>query len=245
MDIEIEPARFQKMLANVLLHKQGAALDANIASFTTKGVVFKDISLGVVIINAVYSKDYFFKYGFETSEKVPFSKTLLEEMKHGFRDEKMRAFTEGDKIVIQGKIDRYEENLPDIKPVEVEAEYRIDRKVGIVPKNPKVLAQIQTDADIIKSVARSEAVTFKCDSNKIIAFVEGVGVFSKEIVPSDKTDELTEFDMAFSAKLLGDMAAQFSDKIWLTFTLNEEGNTGVTFSQRGKDFLLSYSLSSR
>lgn len=250
MEITIEPSKFQGLMGNVLLQHQGIALDANVAQFTSKGVSFKDISLEVLIINAVFAKGFFLNYSAD-DEEVPFSKSLLEQLKYGFgNDEKVRVFTHEGKIHIEGKTDRYEEDLIDVEPVPPPTEFITDKILGIVPADFPANTQILIKPDALSGLPKSEALHFVCDGKKLDVIVEDVGKFTREIVPvkvkTTKTEKggnkkiIGELDMIFDAKLFGDVLSQFSGQVWLTF-----GKDGIVFSQREKNHMLTYCLTSR
>ena len=250
MEIAIEPSKFQRLMGNVLLQHQGVALDAHVAQFTNKGVSFKDISLEVLIINAVFAKGFFLNYSAD-DEEVPLSKSLLEQLKYGFgNDEKIRVFTHEGKIHIEGKTDRYEEDLMDVEAVPPPTEFITDKILGIIPKKFPPNTQILIKPDSLSGLPKSEALHFVCDGKKLDVIVEDVGKFTKEIVPvkirTTKTEKggnkkiIGELDMIFDAKLFGDVLSQFSGQVWLTF-----GPDGVIFSQREKNHMLTYCLTSR
>jgi len=250
MEIAIEPSKFQRLMGNVLLQHQGVALDTNIAQFTSKGVSFKDISLEVLIINAVFAKGFFLNYS-ANDEEVPFSKSLLEQLKYGFgNDEKVKVFTHEGKIHIEGKTDRYEEDLMDVEPVPPPMEFVTDKILGIIAKNFVANTQILIKPDALSGLPKSEALHFVCDGKKLDVIVEDVGKFTREIIPvkigTTRTDKggnkkiIGELDMIFDAKLFGDVLSQFSGQVWLTF-----GKDGITFSQREKNHMLTYCLTSR
>jgi hypothetical protein len=251
MEITIEPSKFQRLMGNVLLQHQGVALDANVAQFTENGVSFNDISLEVVIINAVFGKGFFLNYSTDDDEEVPFSKSLLEQMKYGFGDdEKVRVFTHEGKIHIEGKTDRYEENLMDIEATPAPNKFSTDDVLGIIPTKFVTNTQILINPDVLSGLQKSEALHFVCDGKKLDVIVEDVGKFTKEIIPvkigTKKTDKggnkkvIGELDMVFDAKLFKDVLNQFGGEVWLSF-----GKDGVVFSQRDDDHMLTYCLTSR
>lgn len=252
MEIAIEPSKFQRLMGNVLLQHQGVALDANVAHFTDKGVAFNDISLEVVIMSIVFAKGFFLDYSTDGDEEVPLSKSLLEQLKYGFgNDEKVRVFTHEGKIHIEGKTDRYEEDLMDIEATPAPTEFATDKILGIIPTDFAANTQILINPDVLSGLPKSEALHFVCDGKKLDVIVEDVGKFTKEIVPvkvgTTKTDKggnkkvIGELDMIFDAKLFGDVLSQFAGgEVWLTF-----GTDGVVFSQREKDHMLTYCLTSR
>jgi len=239
MRVKIEPNRFRGMLENVLLHHGGTELDANVGVFTDKGVSFKDISLEVVSIVAIYDKKYFMECDTE-EENVAFSKSLLQQMTNSFKnDEGIAVFTEGEKIHLEGKKERYEESLTVIEQEELPWDIVNDVKLGAVPKNLNAEIQVLIDPGLIKNLPKAGDYLFRSDGDILELIIEDeIGKYTKEITPSKK-GILEEFEVTFESSYFDKVLSQFTGEVWLS--MNE---AAAVFSQKTKDFMLTYAIGS-
>ncbi len=239
MKMKIEPNRFKRMLENVLLYHGGTELDANVGVFTDKGVSFKDISLEVVTVIAMYGKKYFMEYEI-AEDGVAFSKSLLAQMRDSFKtDESITVFTEGEKIHLAGKKERYEESLTIIEQVELPWEVVNDATLGVVPKklNPEI--QVLIDPGVLRNLPKTGDYLFRSDGEKLELIIEDeVGKYTKEITLSKK-EKLEEFEVRFESSYFNKVLSQFTGEVWLS--MNE---VAAVFSQKTKDFMLTYIVGS-
>ena|GEM_PF-3619605 len=277
----IEPNRFQRLLENVLMYHQNVELDAIAGLFNPKGASFFDMSLEVLLLNSTFSSKYFLEYKCNEKEvKVPLSKSLLEWMKQAFgNDEKITVTVTEQKISIEGKTEKYEEDLTEVemKPPtmafvahedDVESfEYeegeefpfellkddsvvtigkkeiemgKIIKGKGILPKKLNPTVQVLIKSEALAGLPKVEQYRIHCDkkSGEIKISIEGVGKYTKE-VKLQRTELIEDLEMVFGSKYFNKVVAQFSGELWLT--LRPEA---AVFSQKNKDSLLTYLLSS-
>jgi len=259
----IEPNRFQRMLENVLMYHKQVELDAIAGRFLPAGALFTDTSLEVMFLSAVFGASYFLEYECTEETTVPFSKSLIDWMKVAFtEDEKVEVVVTEKKILIQGKTENYEEELTDIEtkspsiafvvhqddiaflgeePGDLGIEILDDATIrgkGIVPKKLSPTAQLLVKADSLKGLpTTAENVKLACKDGHIRVTVEGVGSYTKSILPQ-KADLSKDIEMTFSYKYLMKAVVQFEGEVWLTLRKD-----AAVFSQRNKNSLVSYLLS--
>ena len=259
----IEPNRFQRMLENVLMYHKQVELDAIAGRFLPAGALFMDTSLEVMFLSAVFSASYYLEYECTEETMVPFSKSLIDWMKVAFtEDDKVEVIVTEKKILIQGKMEKYEEDLTEIEakapsipfavhqddiaclgeePGDLGIEVLDDASIrgkGIVPKKLNPTAQLLVKVDSLKGLPTAENVKLACEDGEIQVTVEGVGSYTKTIKPQ-KTDLSKDIAMTFSYKYLMKAVVQFDGEVWMTLRKD-----AVVFSQRNKDSLVSYLLSS-
>lgn len=235
----VEPNRFQRLLENVLVYHAKPELDAHVGVFSTKGIIFRDISLEALAINAVFSSEYFLEFEAEKDEQIPFSKSLLDTMKTSFKnDEKIEVRTEKDKIYLQGKLERYEEPLIEAEPSEFPIDFMTHKTMGLLPKDLDPVVQILVKSDILSGLPKSDTLLFTCDGKQLSVVVEDVGKFTKVITPSKKK-VLGDIEMSFGSEYFNKIINQFTGDVWLTLRQD-----AMILSQRSKDYMLTYMLSS-
>ena len=123
MKITVEPSKFRRLLENILIHRGDVELDTNVGTFTSTRVEFRDVSLEVMSIAAIYENHFFVAYD-ASDEQVPFSKSLLEQMKGGFGTSKvMTVYTKDEKIHLEGETEHYEEPFTETVPGDFPIEF--------------------------------------------------------------------------------------------------------------------------
>ncbi len=238
MRIVLEPSQCRRLLENVLLYHGGAELDSNLGVFTSEKVVFKDLDLEVVGVYAAYDRSFFITYDVD-NESVPFSKSLLDQMRRGFgTGEQVTIWTEGDKIHLKGKGERYEEPLTEIISGDFPISFTEDMTVGLVPKSLVAKVQILVESSVLAGLPKAENYLFKCDGETLKIVVQDVGKYTREFTPIVER-EMNELEVEFEAGYFSNVASQFAGDVWLS--LNEEA---AVFSQRLDASRLTYILGS-
>lgn len=238
MRISIEPARFRRMLENVLLYHGGVELDSNIGIFTPKKVEFRDMSLDVISVYAAYAKKFFLDYE-EVDEEVPLSKSLLEQMRQGFSsDKQITVRTEANKVHLEGAKEHYDETLIEATVADIPIEFTVDKTLGLVPKNLNADIQVLVKANELTGLPKAENYLFHCDGDKLSVVIEDVGKYTREITPV-KSVTMKEWEIKFDAGYFMKVASQFSGDVWLTLRPD-----AAVLSQKLKDSMLTYMISS-
>ena len=238
MKIVIEPSRGRKLLENILLYHGGAELDSNIGVFTPEKVEFQDIGLEVVGVYASYDREFFVSYE-AGDESVPFSKSLLNQMRRGFGvGEQVTIWTEADKIHLAGKGERYEEPLTEVTPGDFPISFREDPTVGLLPLSLEAKVQVQIEASVLAGLPKAENYLFKCDGQRLEVIIEDVGKYTREFTPY-VAREMNELEVEFEAGYFANASSQFSGDVWLS--LSEDC---AVFSQRLEGSRLTYMLGS-
>ena len=236
MKVSIDPGHFRRMLENVLIHRGDVELDTNVGTFTPNRAEFRDVSLEVVSVYAVYNREFFIEYD-ASGEQVPLSKSLLEQMKRGFgAGEVMTVYTEDEKIHLEGETEHYEEPFTETVPGDFPIEFVEDDMLGLVPMNLNAMVQIEADAEDLANLPKAEEYLFRCDGKRLEVIVEDVGKYTKKIVPNIE-NSMDEVEVKFNAAYYGKVSNQFNGKVWLS--LNEDA---AVFSQKKDDCMLTYML---
>ncbi|MBU1037412.1 hypothetical protein KKF32_05345 [Patescibacteria group bacterium] len=236
MKITVDPSYFRRMLNNVLIFHGDVELDTNVGNFTPSRVEFRDVSLEIMSIYAVYNREFFIDY-YATGEQIPLSKSILEQMKRGFGTGKfMSVYTADEKIHLEGETEHYEENLIEVAPADFPIEFIEDDILGLVPKNLNATVQIETDAEALTNLPKAEEYLFRCDGTKLEVIVEDVGKYTKTIVPNIERS-MGELEVKFNAAYYGKVSSQFSGEVWIS--LNEDA---AVFSQKKDSCMLTYML---
>lgn len=245
MKVDIDPRFFRQMLNNVLIYHGDVELDSNIGVFTPTQVEFKDVSLEILSIYAIYNEDFFLDY-YATEERVPLSQSLLEQMRRGFSKGKiMKVYTENDKIHLDCETEHYEETLIGVAPVDFPIPFREDDMLGLVPTNLNAIVQLEVEAKELANLPKAKEYLFRCDGRKLEVVVEDVGRYTKKIVPNIERS-MDELEVTFEASYFAKAANQFigdgisSNEVWLS--LNEDV---AVFSQRNPSHTLTYMLGSQ
>lgn len=238
MKVKIEPSRLQYLLENTLLHHKVTGLDSVVGHFTPKGVSFADLSLEVLAIKAVFNKTFFLSYEAE-KEDIVLSKSLHEQIKKGFSgDDEVTLLTENDTIRVIGEREKYEEPLiqPDEGPFPLE--FVTDKEKGMLPKDLNANVHVAIDASQFTNLQKADEYAIRCDGEKLTVIVTDVGTYRK-VIPTHKVDVMDEVEMTFAGRLFRAIANQYSGDIW--FALKKDG---AVFSQKRKDYMLTYPLTS-
>jgi hypothetical protein len=236
MKIKVDPSQFRRMMENVLIYHGDVELDTNVGNFTPTRAEFRDVSLEVVSVYAIYNKEFFVDY-YATGEQVPLSQSLLEQMKRGFSSGKlMSVYTENDKIHLEGETEHYEELLTKAVPSEFPIPFTEDDILGLVPKNLNALVQLSAEAETLSNLPKAEEYVFRCDGEKLEVVVVDVGKYTKKIVPIIEKS-MGELEVKFNAAYYVKVSSQFGGEVFLS--LNEDA---AVFSQKRDSCLLTYML---
>jgi len=238
MKLRVDPNHFRQMLENVLIHRGDVELDTNVGTFTPTRVEFRDISLEVMSIAATYDREFFIEYD-ASDEQIPFSKSLLNQMKRGFGGGNlMSVYTEDENIHLEGETEHYEESLIEIAPVDFPIQFREDDILGLVPESLNATVQILAESEVLANLPKSEEYLFRCDGEKLEVVVEDVGRYTKKFIPIVERS-IGELEVKFNAAYYAKVSNQFSGEVWLS--LNKDA---AVFSQKKDDCMLTYMLGS-
>jgi len=240
MRLKIEPNRLLDMLNVGLI---GGKLDDVVAEFTPKAVMFRDKSMGVLIVHAVYTRDFFPSDGYqvEAEEKVVCTKYMVESLQQRYKkDEMIEFYTEGNKVYIKGKDDLFEAPLHE--PTKEPFTKMKLTDIGFVPTaemaEPAVLFKIDPKEIVLKS---AEKYVIDCSGKDVSLKIEyaDMSKHTAKLHPSQflKTGNLT---VIFDGDFLATIAKLFKGDIWCG--LNE--NLGI-FSQREKTHAVTFVLATR
>lgn len=235
MKLVIEPERLKKLLNQCLIHKSKSLLEVSVAEFSEKGMRVRDVSLDVLSINAAYSPKYFIEYKVPKKEDVPLTDSLLEALGWGFGDDEVKVITDKNDIIIQGKIDKYKETLQDL----VKSEFPIEMgntDIGIMPKKIDAQVQVQLPAEEL-SLPSAERYSLKTEDNKLVGRVEDTGEFTKKFKISKKK-KFEEISVEVEGEFFEAIVSNLYGNVWITISPDV-----VVFSQKEKDYLLTYMLS--
>jgi len=236
MKISVDPSHFRRMLENILIHRGDVELDTNVGTFTPTRVEFRDVSLEVMSIAAVYDRSFFIEYN-ALDELVPLSKSLLDQMKRGFGAGKvMSVYTEDEKIHLEGETEHYEESLIEIAPIDFPIQFMEDDMLGLVPERLNAIVQLSASSEAITNLPKADEYLFKSDGEKLEVIVEDVGKYTKRFVPIIERS-MGELEVKFNAAYFAKVSNQFSGEIWLS--LNEDA---AVFSQMKDGCMLTYML---
>ena len=243
MKILVEPKRLKRMLENILICKGTAELEAVIGQCGPEGIEFEDISLDVVVVKARYSKGFFLEYETTGTDKepelVPLSKYLLSALKEGFDDETVEVWTDDTQIYIKGRADEYKEPLTDAEVEPLPMPFKTHRTMGFLPEELEPKVQVLVKSEYLTQIPKAENINLLAYENgEIHLTVEGVGLFDRRIQPS-YTKKIKPLQMEFGTKYLTKLGSQFVGEVWMTLRPD-----AAVFSQKNKDFLLTYMLSS-
>ena len=236
MKVRVDPNHFRRMLENILIHRGDVELDTNVGVFTPTRVEFRDVSLEVMSIAATYDRGFFIEYD-ASDEQVPFSKSILDQMKRGFGAGKvLTVYTKDDKIHLEGETEHYEESLIEIAPIDFPIQFMEDDILGLIPERLNAIVQLSAEAEVLANLPKAEEYLFRCDGERLEVIVEDVGKYTKKIVPNTEKS-MDEVEVKFNAAYYAKVANQFSGEVWLS--LNEDA---AVFSQKKDDCMLTYML---
>lgn len=232
MKLKIEPDRLRQLLNTVLIENE---LDAIVGEFTEKGVLFRDMSLQVVAVHALYTPDYFLDYESE-KEEIPLPRTILNHLGWGFKDKKLTLYTEDSKLVIKGKKELYREPIIDMdrKKFKITIE---EREHGWVPKgNPPFLAIFS--AEDLK-LPKADRYAFKCENGELTVSIDDeIGLYTKDLTPK-KVESSGDVEASFDGKHLPAILGILSGEIWCGL---DEG--ALVLSQNAKNHAVTLLLTS-
>jgi len=236
MKVRVDPNHFRRMLENILIHRGDVELDTNVGVFTPTRVEFRDVSLEVMSIAATYDRGFFIEYD-ASDEQVPFSKSILDQMKRGFSASKvLTVYTEDEMIHLVGDTEHYEEPLIEIAPVDFPIPFREDSILGLVPESLNAVVQLSAKSEVLANLPKAEEYLFRCDGEKLEVIVSDVGRYTKKFVPIVERS-MGELEVKFNSSYYLKVANQFSGEVWLS--LNEDA---AVFSQMKDGCMLTYML---
>lgn len=235
MRIVIEPNRLDRLLSTVLIYKAKPLLDSIVGMFSPKGVAFRDMKLEVAAVHAVYSPKYFIEYEVTEGEDVPLTDSLRNRLGWGFKDEKVTLMTSEGHLVLQGLKETYNEPLLDVEKGEFTLKLKNSEFGFVTEKEPAVRVLLPSEA---LNLPTAEKYRFDCDGEKLKVTIKDVGEYTRTFKPS-KAPLMNELNVSFDGTYFAQLASNISGEVWLSLS---EG--GSVFSQKTKDFALTYLLSS-
>jgi len=235
MKILIEPERLKRLLNAVLIYKGKPLLENVMGEFKTGGLQVKDCSLDVVAVEGMFAKKFFLEYEAD-DENVPLTKTLLEPLNTGFKDEKVEVFTDQNHIIIKGKTETYNEPLID-REVGTIPFTMVMSELGRVPEKLNAKVQVSLKAEDL-NLPTAEKLTFTCDGESLKVSIKNIGEYIKTLKPTRK-NVMEELKVSFDGAYFGAVVSNLDGEVWLS--MNEGA---VVFSQKTKDYTLTYMLSS-
>lgn len=235
MRLVLEPSRLDKLLSTVLIYKGKPLLDSVVGEFTPKGVVFRDMKLEVAAVYAIYSPKYFMEYEAAENEEVPLTDSLRNRLGWGFKDEKVTLMTSEGQLVLKGSKETYNEPLLEVEKGEFALKLE-NSDFGFVPaKEPPVRVLLTAES---LNLPTAEKYRFDCDGKELKVTIKDVGEFTRTFSPS-KAPALGNLTVSFDGAYFQQIAGNVAGEVWLSLT---EG--AAVFSQKTKDFCLTYLLSS-
>jgi hypothetical protein len=162
-------------------------------------VSVRDVSLEVVAVHHLFRPEYFIKYECPEPVKVVITKSLIDALGMGFKDDVI-DFEVSDKVRIIGRTETYEEDL--LK--EEAPEFPIKMKVtpqGVIPENfePVVLATV--DSDLLKELPSADKYTFISDGKQLKVSISDTGTYTRTL-PTKPNPTLGELKATFDGEHL-------------------------------------------
>ena len=238
MKFVVEPERFKKFLSMVLMCKGNKPLlESTVVEFNEKGALAQDCSLDVVAVYGAFSQKYFLEYSAKDTEKVPLTKTLLEPLGNGFKDEKIEVTADENNIVIKGKTETYNEPLIDAEPSQLPFTMT-NTEVGVVPEKLPERAKVQVLLDASElDLPSAEKITFVSDEDKLNVIIKNVGEYTKTFKVKRKL-KLEPHKIAFDGSYFATLVGNLDGEVWLTLT-----DAALALCKKTKDYALTYLLS--
>lgn len=245
--ITLEPERLRSLLSTILMVKGGKGLISNIVGeVKPNGVVFKDASLNVIAVQAMYHSKYFLEYKAGEGE-LPLTKTLLEQLGKGFnKDEKVEFFIDEkeSRIWVKGKTETYNEPLTEGKLGDLPFTMANREGIGTLPekltednKSAPLSFQALFDTEAL-ALPDAEKYVFTANGKELKVQIEGIGVYTKTI-PIKKEKLNKDLTIAIDGSYYQTLVSNLKGEVWLSAS-----EAGIVFTQKAKDFSLSYVLTS-
>lgn len=233
MKILVEPERLGRLLNSSLKFGSKSGLDSTVAEFAPEGVKISDLSLEVVALKAEYNKSYFIEYKVEKEEKIPLTQTLLERLNQGFKDEKVSFEVDGNKLILKGIRESYEEPLLDKEksafPIKM-----IETEVGYLPEKFTAITQILIPVEELKTLPSAEKYHFSTTPEEQKVSIEDAGKYTKKLKPKRKIIS-GDLEISFDGTYLKSTIDNIVGDVWISLSPKS-----VILSQKTKDYQLAY-----
>lgn len=235
--ILIEPEKLRKLLNHSLKWGNKKGLESVVAEFGPKGVEISDMSLEVAALKSGYGRSYFLKYDAKDEENIPLTRTLLEKLNQGFKDEKVGLETRENKLVLRGSRETYEEPLLDREksafPISL-----THTDMGFIPeKGFELVTQILIDIDELKVLPTADKYHFVTAPGEQSVTTEDAGKYTKRLKP-DKEKSSRELGVSFDGEFLKSTIDNLSGAVWISLASNV-----IVISQMAEDYALTYLIS--
>lgn len=234
------------------MYDGGVAIDTAIVQAMAGGLIVKDLSLDILAVHNAYNKKFFITYEPELPEDeksrlVPFSKSLLDQMRDGFAGgaDKMEVLVESEQVHLKVTGDHYQENLVEFEPPDMGKLVFVKKaKLGYVLKDFKSKVQVLVKAADLAGLPKAEHLLFTSDGTtlSVVAEWEGIGKRTKT-VPFTDNKALEEFEISFDQSYFQKVAKQFTGDVWLSIGSDPNDLEVAVLSQAAKEYLTTYVVS--
>ena len=235
MKIRIEPNLLSQMLKQILMYESSPLLDQVVVEAHENGLVAKDISLGAIGLYNIYTKKFFLEYE-GNDELVVITPSMVKAL-GWFKDEQITLETGGDKIVLIGSSDIYQEDLREANEVVIPFELS-DTEAGLIPAKHSKKLQLLVDANELK-LPSSEEYKIKYDGKLKIFVKTDAGEYTKTI-PVKKEISTENLEILIDGKFFKHITANLDGEVWLTADENS-----FLITQKGKNKSLPYMMGVR
>lgn len=214
-----EPKRLIDMIRKALIN--GKQLDSVSGLFSPTGVVFSDLSKGVIGCECAYPPSYFKSYDVDEEKEILFKKDLLDALsKLGFGAEDVATLDVDEEkncfhIVAGGK--RWDPTLSEVSDTRVPFERHEVTGIGVLPtdESKPVVAQFVIGVDKLKT-PDVEKVTLRINNDRTLSVeLDLIGPFAEKFTPTQVRTMNAGAHTTF-VNMLSDILANFVGEVWLT-----------------------------
>lgn len=217
-----EPKRLIDMIRKSLIN--GKQLDSVSALFTPAGVIFSDLSKGVMGCECSFNPSYFKSYTVDEEREILFKKDFLDslgKLRFGGEDEiELSIDDENNCFRIRAGEKKWDPKLSEVSDTRIPFQRHEVSGIGVLPSKPtdtsqSVLAQLSIGVDKLNTPDVEKATLRINEDETISVELDLIGPFAEKFKPT-QTRKMTPGAHTTFVGMLADILANFVGEVWLT-----------------------------
>jgi len=238
MKIELEPKRLMDMLSKSLINAK--EIESVSAIISPAGMLFSDISKGVLGVHALFNRGYFTTYEVDEEREVLFTKEFLDglsNLKFGAEDSlSIEIDDDSNCFLIRAGDKSWNPKLTQVSDTRIKFGLNEVPNIGVLPTQPKTPMLSQFSIGVDKLIAPDvEKVTLRIVEGEALSMELDYGGPFTEKLTAVQTRTMTPGAWTLFVGILGNILNNLKGEVWVAVY-----EKIVFFTQIEEDYSIMY-----
>jgi len=238
LKIELEPKRLMDMLSKSLINAK--EIESVSAMISPTGMLFSDISKGVLGVHAQFNRSYFTKYEVDEEREVLFTKEFLDglsDLKFGVEDSlTVEIDDENNCFLIRAGGKSWDPKLTQVSDTRIKFGLNETPDIGVLPTKPKTPMLSQFSIGVGKlSTPDVEKVVLRIAEEEALSMELDYGGPFTEQLTAVQTRSMTPGAWTLFVEILSNILSNFKGEAWVSVY-----DKIVFFTQIEEDYSMMY-----